>query len=700
MPPMSSMDDQPNERSGGNFRPLRDEEIDHRRFRRNLRAWAKRFPKAGAPLDAIKTTHSYLVTNEDGDFDIAFRGDKMFGGGSKKWAAERVKDFHLRGGTRRLVSSPMDTDNLDEVANETIYKILDNAVREHGIDFATLPINEKCYHLVVLGVGLGDHIPIIAEKTNCQNLVLAEPNLEFLYLSMFTFDWVKLFDEFDGVHKKLWFIGENTATDIALNIRNHLRLNGPHFVDGAFVFEAYPNSNMHAAADDVMNNANMLLHGLGFLEDECDMVRNAYHNLKEFDGRYYKFDKSATYLPALVIGSGPSLDRDLEMIRANQDRAIVISCGSAIRILMLNGIVPDFQMEMENVPAVTEITATLAETNDLSNITLIASNTVDPGVSQFYGQTIFYFRPNLASTLIFSKGEDSTVDMGAPTVSNLGFSFAQEIGCQTVYAFGVDMGARDAKHHHANDAAYNVGQLEFTTEIDKPTPGNFGGVVMSEAIYLWGVDMLALAARRFAGIQTYYNCSDGVRVEGMIPKLSSTVALPEQAEKQFIVDAIVENYPRYTADDFREAWVDRNPRRKIKEYRNQLLACCDHPGIDDFSDEDGVDDIAELTPSPDEDAALPSKADENLREAYELDYLVRINTCLVPRGKPATAEIHFYRGSMFLSMTGLSFFVARTPVGEKRQKVIEIGKQHLCDQIIRICDAVLAFYDSLEKPTD
>lgn len=701
MPSLSSTDDQHTAKVGGEFRPLIVKELNHRRFRRNLKAWTKRFPDAGAELEAIKTTHSCLVADDGGDFDIAFRGDMMFGGGSKKWAKKRVKDFSLRSGAQRLIASPMDTANLDDVANVTIYNILNTAVREHGIKFATVPVNERGYHLVVLGVGLGDHIPILTKATNCQNLILLEPNLEFLYLSMFTFDWVGLFKEFDGVDKKIWFIGAKSSTRMALYIRDYLRLNGPHFIDGTFLFEAYPNSIMHAAVTGIMDNANVLLHGLGFLEDEFDMVRNAYHNFKNFEGRYYKHDKSPTFMPAFVIGSGPSLDNDLEMIRKNQDRAIIVSCGSAIRILLLNGIVPDFQMEMENVPAVTEITEKLSETNDLSQITLVASNTVDPGVSPFYGRTIFYIRPSLASSLIFDMGDDAGIDCATPTVSNLGFSFAQEIGCQTVYTFGVDMGARNPKQHHANDAAYNVGQLEFTTEINTPAPGNFGGTVMSETIYLWGVDMLVIAAQRFAGVHTYYNCSDGVRIEGMIPKLSSTVALPERPEKQNIVEAIIEKFPFYTADDFRKAWTDRNPRRRIKEYRNRLLACCDYPEIDDFTDEDGNDGLAtEDETTETAEPVAPGRRSKKRREAYELDYLVRINLCLVPRGEPVTAEVHYYRGSMFLSMIGLNFFVARTPPGEKRETVIELGKQALCDQIIRICDAVLEFYDTLETPTE
>jgi len=704
MPSLSSTADQQAADSRGEFRPLGKKEINHGRFRRNLRAWASRFKLLAKELEAIKTTHSYLVTNDDGDFDIAFRDDKMFGGGSKKWAKERIKDFHLREGTQRLLASHIDSSNLDDVANETIYKILDIAIHEHGIKFTQIPVNEECYHMVVMGVGLGDHIPLISKATNCQNLILVEPNLEFLYLSLFTFDWVKLFDEFDGINKKLWFISAKTSVEITLTLRDRLRLNGPHFIDGSFILEAYPNSAMHAAVDDLMTNTDVLLHGLGFLEDECDMLRNSYHNLKNHEGHYYKLDQSATYIPAFVIGSGPSLDNDLEMIRENQDRAIIISCGSAIRILLLNGITPDFQMEMENVPAVTEITEILSKTKDLSQITLVASNTVDPGVRPFYGQTIFYIRPGLASSRIFSMGEDAAVECANPTVSNLGFSFAQEIGCNNIYTFGVDMGTRDPKQHHANDAAYNVGQLEFTAKINTPMPGNFGGTVMSERVYLWGVDMLNIAARRFIGTQNYYNCSDGVRLEGITPKLSSTVVLPEQPEKQKIVDEIIDRFPLYTTDDFRQAWVGRNSRRRIKEYRNQLLACCDHPGLDDFTEEDGTgvladDNVADDNVATDDaNSVAQRKLDKKANEPFELDFLVRINSSLVPYGKQASAEVFYYRGSMFLSMTGLNYFVVRTPPGDTREKVIAIGKKALCDQIIRICDTVLVFYDTLEKP--
>lgn len=58
--------------------------------------------------------------------------------------------------------------------------------------------------------------------------------------------------------------------------------------------------------------------------------------------------------PVFIIGNGPSLDQSIEMIKAQQDKAIIISCGSALSALYNYGIDIDFHCEQERIFAVAE----------------------------------------------------------------------------------------------------------------------------------------------------------------------------------------------------------------------------------------------------------------------------------------------------------------------------------------------------------
>ena len=103
----------------------------------------------------------------------------------------------------------------------------------------------------------------------------------------------------------------------------------------------------------------------------------------------------------MIVGAGPSLDEGLETLQRIRDRVVLFSCGTALRPLLRNGIVPDFHCELENVPEVHGVIARgRGNTAISSQITLIASATVDPRVPPLFGETIFFFRDSVSSTEI------------------------------------------------------------------------------------------------------------------------------------------------------------------------------------------------------------------------------------------------------------------------------------------------------------
>ena len=96
---------------------------DLERFESNREAFKKYAPSIFQKLDAIKSTATQLVVNNEGDFDIDFRGEKFFQGGSRKWAADRVENFENKPNVQRISASPIHSANLDDVANDTMYRL-------------------------------------------------------------------------------------------------------------------------------------------------------------------------------------------------------------------------------------------------------------------------------------------------------------------------------------------------------------------------------------------------------------------------------------------------------------------------------------------------------------------------------------------------------------------------------------------------
>ena len=689
--------------TGRDFTHVNHDDLNHELFERNLETFARFQPYLADRITAIETPHSQLISDGDDGYDIEFRGTRLFGKASNAWAKEFMENIQHRPGTKRLILGAPDSRSLDDDANITIHRIMKRA-SEEGMSFATQPTDDKCFHMVVFGVGLADHIVDLMKMCDCQHLSLVEPNIEFLYWSMYVFDWADLYNSFVTRHRKISFILHTDYSKLAETTRDRMRYVNPSFMDSTYFLRAYPSSVMDAALDLLLQQKDLFITGLGFLEDEIDMVRNSYNNLKDFKDLYYQKPPahSVRQFPAFIIGAGPSLDNDLDFIRENQHRAIIISCGTAIRVLLANGIKPDFQMEIENVPAVTELTELAAEKFDLSGITLVATSTVDPGVRHFYDQTVFYFRIGLASYPLFYQGPPSAIENATPNIANLGFAFSQDCGFRQTYLFGIDLGARDPSKHHADDAAYNQGEVEFNTQIDRPTPANFGGFVYSEQLYLWSRANLEEALHRFTANRTYYNCSDGLRVTGTIPKLSSEITLPDSGNKREEVERIVDLYVPYTHAHFRKSWNGWDPVRRIKRFRDLLLTRCGAPRINPRLTNGGVEDGYGIQPARDTDmsaeqAAELDKEKKTWKSDFPFTYMCELTRDFIPRAGPASSEMHYYRGSTFMAMAACYFYYQRVlNAGENREKFLEIVREEFVDQTIRIANVVLDFYATLE----
>ena len=64
--------------------------------------------------------------------------------------------------------------------------------------------------------------------------------------------------------------------------------------------------------------------GLGFYQDDINMIGQCYKNLEKGTSRVMKkVTETEQKLPALIIGSGPSLTGLLPFIKENQDRVIL-----------------------------------------------------------------------------------------------------------------------------------------------------------------------------------------------------------------------------------------------------------------------------------------------------------------------------------------------------------------------------------------
>jgi hypothetical protein len=539
-----------------------------------------------------------IVWNDEGDPDIEFEGMQLYGMGGQTYTDLQLNKFWDN--PERVAITPLSSDSVDDEGKVCLYNLLkygeDNAI-SYGVNRTT----DHVFHLFVLGIGLGFHIPKLLERTQPQNVVLIEPNFEFIYHSLYTFDWEKMSEYFTRTGAQLNILIESDPSLVISEVRTIFRQFGPTSFDGMTVFRHYDNSLMTRIVKFISENGEVLFVGLGFFEDELNMIANTHVNLKSGKERVFYANTDPQELPVFIVGSGPSLDLAMDTIRENANRAVIISCGTALAPLLRGGVVPDFQVELERSEHQVTMPTVVADEFDLSKICLVASSTVVEEVKNPFPNRVFYFRHMLSSFPQFSNDLRNCLRHPSPTVGNAGCSLAQDLGFRELYLFGMDLGFKDGKSHHSKNAAYTELVGEFEAQWDRVAPGNFGGKVKSTHVFDWARDTLERSIDvSFQGYR-YFNCSDGVMIRRTIPMLPELISIPKPSRpKTAILDDIMTGFPIYNEETFAQHWqegdlvqqisdlgedmiriIENYPNLLTKQYVSKLALLVDPHGYDD-----------------------------------------------------------------------------------------------------------------------
>lgn len=610
----------------------------------------------------------------DDDWDLELDGQRLYGMGAKLYANAQVKSYWEQQANRLHVSTPQPDPVAPEV-HEFFMSTLRRAT-DANVTFFENRADLRAYHLVVFGVGLGEHLSALANLTNCKNITIVESDIRHVHASMNTFDWRQFkerFDPADGCNFNLLLHEDGALVgDIIRELIRHQ--NSAAFFDGLCMFQHYPRPMFQQIAGALTDPTNPLEFSPGFIHDELNMIHNSYFNLSKQTPRIFKSAKKTCNVPAFVIGSGPSLDNDLEAIKANHENAIIVSCGSSIAAMLDNGIIPDFHTEAENVVENFEMLRIVAERHDISKIPLIASTTVHPDMPGLFDDVTFFYRQGISSYPLFCTADDAAIDLCTPTATNLGSGFAQAIGCNEIYLFGVDLGSRSAERHHAADTPYNRGDMEFNwhLELSKEVPANFGGISYTHFSYLEAKLTFEHLPRYRSNGQRYFNCSDGLLIDGFEPKHSNTISFDGDGTlKSEAITRLRQNFPSYDGENFKMAWNGAERLAINNRLRTHLTAYVGNEKADYNSTIEALFHIAEHLPH------------HTFRENHS---------------DGMTTEMQIYRGTAENALAVAYYFLCRVGNDEERGVFAAIVREEIAKFLNKLFDKVDAFYNDLSDP--
>lgn len=380
--------------------------------------------------------------------------------------------------------------------------------------------HEEIDFIAFMGSGLGYHLESLFQNFKIRSALVYEPDPDCFYATLHTIDIKKLIEgcRQNGGQLTLKIGGDSSG--FVNEIASIFIQQGYFNIARLCLYRHYMSDKTYDAFKKVSELAYRYVSSWGFCEDEITSISHTLTNISElkFPSILATAKSNNRKQPVFIIGNGPSLDASYDYLRKNRSSAVYLSCGTALKPLLENGIVPDAHIEMERVASLYKWIDKIGHKEKLKEIDIICLNTVYPKVLKLFKQAHLLLKPNDAGTTFiqnYISEKYSEVYNCNPTVTNAASSAAVAMGFKNLYLFGVDYGFKSEEHHHSKDSLYysdnkalDFSKITGTLEVD----ANFGGTVLTNNAF----DNSRAALERLLVANSSVSCvntSDGAKIK-------------------------------------------------------------------------------------------------------------------------------------------------------------------------------------------
>jgi len=505
-------------------------------FERNLEAIGRHSEEIVTKLEAISQPVSKVV-EVDGDLNLDIGHALFYDQGVRQFVEDQFEAYKQEP-YRIDLNWPRTDDDPPQIMTKMMIRRLNQQREECGIKFRERTDQRGVTGFAVsIGIGIGDHIGRLINEYTAQSLIVVEQFIEFLWHSMHINPWHEWVETVESRSGRIFFVLRDSPASASSELTNALRSDNGGTLDGSLIYTHYRSHLVREIHRGLSDQISYIGSNRGFFEDENIMLTNATRNFLRSDYSVWRArPRREKECPAFVVAAGPSIDQSIDIIRENKDKAVIISCGSGLRVLLEYGIKPHFHVEVENTFGQADISERVAEKYDVSGITFIGAATVNPRTAGVFDRTIFFHRDTVSSTRFFEL-KTKPIFLAVPTVANCGVRFAVGMAFREVYMFGVDFGTRVEGLHHSKLSGYYTDKefmysfqgTEESTEFPYSGEGNFGGTVKTSHGFLLSRLFLQMLLESYPGYNVY-NCSDGIEIPGSIAKLPGSVRVQTDEE--------------------------------------------------------------------------------------------------------------------------------------------------------------------------
>jgi hypothetical protein len=287
-------------------------------------------------------------------------------------------------------------------------------------------VNPDIHTVIILGFGLAYHLEKIVEKHPDKKIIVIEPDKRMLFHAFHLKDMETVIRNVE-----IWLDEDiNTIKMKIYEMLTHPLARGIQFIPYVALHQPYSN-DLIVCLQKLLNDWSVMVNTKRCLVEAW--YKNRFENIKKPSANAKNLIGKFKNIPAVLVGAGPSLKNQLDMLKSLQNKAVIIAASTAVEILESNNIKPTFSIAIDQDP----VTSGGLHENLNSDVPLLYDGQVAQNSLNYKGKKFqFALNVNRYSNIVIP---DLPVIESGPSVANVALDFLYKIECSPILIIGLDL---------------------------------------------------------------------------------------------------------------------------------------------------------------------------------------------------------------------------------------------------------------------
>lgn len=371
-----------------------------------------------------------------------------------------------------------------------------NPVLEGKI-FAEQYYSIDCDRYLVFGLGLGYHIKALLELDDGLTIDIIEPDINVIGIAAC---WTDLSWIYENPRVHLIYDKDYTMLRQLLDVNSSLIIHNP-----SLRHVSKPEIKVQLEKFFISDSGKRNLK-IQFQNNYRDNVKNCTGYIDEVKDRFEGKN-------AIIVAAGPSLDKNIELLRNKPDNTVVVAVGTVFSKLVAMNILPDYVVFLDAQPRLYQ------QIRGIENcqVPIICASTACKTIAQKYEGEKF-----LICQYGYDRAEEYVKDKGyqlyktGGSVTTIALDMCIRLGCKEIAFIGLDLAYTGNRSHASQTADYHVSDADDKIAI----PAIGGGTVSASRVFVMYREWIERRVEEESGKVVVIDATEGGALKKHMPVMT------------------------------------------------------------------------------------------------------------------------------------------------------------------------------------